>query len=103
MHLKSKLRDFKESNVMLGKAWIALMINLAKLDALHRKACSLFFSVLCEKLADSKFKTVAEECMLCVASSLGPGFVCKILIHSTKEAKNPNVIKEACNMLIQLP
>lgn len=102
--LKAKLKDFKESNLVLVKGWIGIVSKLAEMtNGLHKRTAAMVLHQLTEKLGDSKFKAVSDECLLNLSSVLGPGFIAKLIVKHGSEAKSPNVIKEACNFLTKLP
>ncbi len=102
--LKQRMRDFKESNIILVKLWIALVSKVAELtEGLTKRAAMSFIPGVIEKMGDVKFKAGATECLMNVGACLGPGFVCRAVLKQASDAKNPNVIKEACNLLTAIP
>lgn len=102
--LKAKLKDFKESNLVLVKGWIGIVSKLAEMtNGLQKRTAAMVLHQLTEKLGDAKFKAVSDECLLNLASVLGPGFIAKLIVKYGSEAKSPNVIKESCNFLVKLP
>ena len=102
--LKAKMKDFKESNLVLVKGWIGIVSKLAELtNGLHKRTAAIVMSQLTEKLGDAKFRAATEDCLFNLAAVLGPGFIAKMLVKYGSEAKSPNVIKETSNFLTKLP
>ena len=59
--LKAKLKDFKESNLVLVKAWMGIVSRLAETTTgLHKKAAALVLGQLTEKIGDAKFRAGAD-------------------------------------------
>lgn len=50
-----------------------------------------------------KCKQIVEEAILSLAAGLGPRFICSMIIKYASEAKNPNIIKESCNLITRIP
>ena len=57
---------------------------------------------LTDKLGDVKFANSVGEVMMAASEVVTPKFVANQLMNKTKDAKSPNVPKEACNILARM-
>jgi hypothetical protein len=57
---------------------------------------------LTDKLGDVKFAVSIGEVIMAASEVVTPKFVANQLMNKTKDAKSPNVPKEACNILVRM-
>lgn len=100
---KTKLKDWKESNINLIKEAINLFTTIAtSTDTLSKRSAFIMMPFLADKLGDVKTLALVSELLVSLSECVTPKFVALQLIKYGTQAKAPNAIKETCNSLTRL-
>ena len=98
--IKTKMKDFKESNVNLLKGTVATYDLMAReTQALGKRAMAPAMHFFVDKIGDVKLSAAIKEMLLCAAELVTPKFIALQIIKYAASAKAPNTIKESCNFL----
>jgi hypothetical protein len=96
------MKDFKESNLNLQKAIVATFKVMSECDTMGKRALAPAMSFFVDKVGDVKHAVAIKEMLLVAAEAVSPKFVASQLLKYAAKAKAPNVLKEACNVLVEL-
>lgn len=97
---KSKMKDWKESNINLIKESLALFGAISQnCEKLGKRSVFIMMPFLSDKLGDSKLLALVSELLLSLSEVVTPKYVGLQVIKHASTAKSPNVIKESCNIL----
>lgn len=98
--VKTKMKDWKESNLNLIKGAINTFKACAEKDTMSKRGFAAGASFLVDKCGDVKYAGLIKDLVPTACEVLGPKFVMNQLLKHAAKAKAPNVFKEMCNMLI---
>lgn len=100
---KSKMKDWKESNINLVKETLALFGAISQnCEKLGKRSVFIMMPFLSDKLGDVKQLAVVSELLLSLSEVVTPKYVALQVIKHASSAKSPNVIKESCNILVKM-
>lgn len=100
---KSKMKDWKESNLNLIKESIALFLLISlNCEKINKRAVACIMPFICDKIGDVKLVTNISETILNLSEIVTPKFMSMQVIKYCSQAKAPNTIKEGCNVLIKM-
>lgn len=101
--VKSKLKDFKESNRNLVKAALNFIIEVVgPAPKLGKRAASVVLPFLADKVGDKISKPLAFPAINYIAELVTPGVACKHIVKQGMTAKNPNVLIEINITIVSL-
>ena len=95
LYIKSKLKDWKESNFNINKEAILALIQIIQNNkGIDKKLGRILFKGLHEKLVDNKVKDQLVNLYFLIMEHLTPTFALGILLKLLKNAKSPNMLKD---------
>lgn len=101
--VKSKMKEFKESNINLMKGtvdlWLCITQNCEEINK-RTMQCAMQFFV--DKIGDVKMSTAIKEMLMNAAELVSPKYISLQVIKYAATAKAPNTIKDSCNMISDL-
>lgn len=101
--IKAKMKDWKESNLVMMKEAILTLLEMTKhCDDIPKRAVAVYTPFLCEKIGDVKMSAIVKETLLNASEFCTAKFVSIQLVKKGLGTKAPNNIKESCNLLGQL-
>jgi hypothetical protein len=100
---KSKLKEWKESNMNIVKETLNLLLHMGKVaPKVNKRTFQCIAPFLSEKIGDTKYKELCNDALLTYSELVGPGFVAKYVMKHATESKSPNVLKENANFISNL-
>ena len=98
--LKSKMKDWKDSNMNMIKGSLALIRDVAKdYDNVNKRTMRCAMPFLCEKMGDIKYCGPAHDAMLYFCEMAGPKFVLFEMMKYCGGHKAVKVVQESCNFM----
>jgi hypothetical protein len=98
--IKSRLKDWKESNLNIIKETIALFNKVSlSCEKVNKRSAACLMPFLVDKIGDSKYMAGVQELIINLAELVSPKFMALQIIKYAASAKSPNIIKESCNEL----
>eukprot|EP01022_Parablepharisma_sp_SALTPOND_P032949 TRINITY_DN878_c0_g1_i1.p1 TRINITY_DN878_c0_g1~~TRINITY_DN878_c0_g1_i1.p1 ORF type:complete len:2064 (+),score=290.39 TRINITY_DN878_c0_g1_i1:8288-14479(+) len=91
--LKSKLKDFKESNINIVKEAFALIQTITSTIEVTKKFASIVVPGLIEKLGDTKLLDTCQTLLLSISDSATPTYVASVSAQTAYCFKSVNAIK----------
>ena len=101
--LKTKLKDFKESNQTILKEAFGIMAFMVESVNVNKKVAGILVGGIIEKMGDTKWYEVGAEIILNLTISSGPPYIInKIIEKVAVSGKNLNLIKGALLIVIRI-
>ena len=101
--IKAKMKDWKESNIVLMKEAIGILLCLTQhCENVPKRAVAVYTPFVCEKIGDIKMNAMIKEALLNAAEFVTAKFISVHVVKKGLETKAPNNVKESCNFLAQL-
>lgn len=98
--IKAKMKDWKESNlVMMKEAIQVLLLMTQHCEDVPKKAIFVYMPFLCDKIGDIKLNGPIKEALLNASEFCTAKFVTVSVVKKGLDAKAPNNLKESCNFL----
>lgn len=90
---------WKESNFQVMSSMFKLIAKLVLGSSCTRNVASSIIPVLVEKLADTKLKTPACECLEAFTEKSSPQYVISLVCKAASQSKSPKVLLETINWI----
>jgi len=100
LYLKSKLKDFKESNQTIIKEAFSIILVLSESNNTGKKFTQILIPGIIEKMSDNKWYEQGMQILLNSADCSTPNFVVqKIIETSENSSKNINLLKSNISII----
>jgi len=101
--VKARMKDWKESNVNLQKAIVAIFNFMAlNCERMSKRTLHCAMQFFTDKIGDVKLSAAIKEMLLNCSELVTPKFVALQIIKYAATAKAPNTIKDSCLFLADL-
>ena len=101
--VKAKMKDWKESNLVLMKEAIqVLLIMTEHCEDVPKRAVAAYSPFLCDKIGDVKLNGPIKTELLNCAEFCTAKFISIQIVKKGLAAKAVNNVKESCNFLAQM-
>jgi cytoskeleton-associated protein 5 len=98
--VKAKMKDWKESNINLQKAIVAIFNFIAtNCERINKRTISCGMSFFVDKIGDVKLSNSIKEMLMNMSELVTPKFIALQTIKYAATAKAPNNIKDSCELL----
>ena len=100
--VKSKMKDWKESNLNLIKGSISMYEALAKKDVMSKRGFAAGAAFFVDKIGDAKYMKLIQDMVPIACEVLSTKFVMNQMLKHAAKAKAPAVFRECCNCFITI-
>lgn len=102
-YIKSKMKDWKESNINMQKEAINVLGACCKhCEDVPKKAYYVYAPFLCDKIGDVKMATMVKEVLALIAEFVTAKYVAALVMKNGLTTKAVGNIKESCVILSTL-
>lgn len=102
MFVKTKMKDWKESNMNMIKEAINLFLKIVECcDRIPKKALSIYAPFLCEKIGEVKYGTPIKQLITQLCETITAKYVAAQVTKNLMTSKNPKNLQESCKWITE--
>jgi len=102
IYLKSRLKDFKESNVNVMKEAMLLLQSIADTTTVTKTFATIIVPGIAERIGEPKYTELCQSLLLSIADSATPSHVSTLLIQKVSSSKSVNTIRSSLTFFMKM-